>query len=346
MFDKNIKLNTGEQTVSGNLKEIKINTGTLTWDGSKEYIIDSQDTNVTNESYIRTPITNIKDPNENISQYPVYGDGYVIMRILEPDGITIDYADKKFQDGEPVTTSEENNIGSYPNWTHNILTVNYPLDKILPNFDKNNFHKGTNGISLGSYQDNDESLTITLPNKFEITDSGWERFTDEEGNAQDKRITFRPLKYYNNTDMREQNPFEDITEESPADKRACFLTITKEGQIQYKSPKSVATQTDVDDMKKELANKKHVIKIGNGLSLIDSTTGEPASAINLFNDDSVWELSLQSSEGQTMDSSTGFNPWELDHKGTYIYTGNCGFSNGILVTTESYEEDYQYTKNQ
>jgi hypothetical protein len=99
LFDKNIKLNTGEQTVSGNLKEIKINTGTLTWDGSKEYIIDSQDTNITNESYIRTPITNIKDPNENISQYPIYGDGYVIMRILEPDGITIDYADKKFQDG-------------------------------------------------------------------------------------------------------------------------------------------------------------------------------------------------------------------------------------------------------
>jgi hypothetical protein len=146
--------------------------------------------------------------------------------------------------------------------------------------------------------------------------------------------------------VREQNPFEDITEESSADKRACFLTITKEGQIQYKSPKSVATQTDVDEMKKELANKKHVIKIGNGLSLIDSTTGESASAINLFNDDSVWELSLQSSEGQTMASSTGFNPWELDHKGTYIYTGNCGFSNGVLVTTEEYEEDYQYTKNQ
>jgi hypothetical protein len=345
LFDKNIKLNTGEQTVSGNLKEIKINTGTLTWDGSKEYIIDSQDNNITNESYIRTPITNIKDPNENISQYPIYGDGYVIMRILEPDGITIDYADKKFQDGEPVTTSEKNNIGSYPNWTHNILTVKYPLDKILENFDKNNFYRGTNGISLGSYQDNDESLTITLPNKFEITDSGWERFTDEEGNAQDKRITFRPLKYYNNTDMREENPFEDITEDSPIDKRACFLTISKEGQIQYKSPKSVATQTDVDNLKKEFGNKKHVIKIGNGLSLFDSNAGESASEINLFNEDTVWELSLKSSESQTMDSSTGFNPWELDHKGTYIYSGSCGFSNGILVTTESYEDDYQYTKN-
>lgn len=330
LFDKNIKLNTGVQTETGNLKETKINTGTLTWDGNKEYIIDNRDTDITNESYIRTPITNIKDPDDNISQYPIYGDGYVIMRILEPDGITIDYADKKFQDGQPVTTSEDNNIGSYQNWTHNILTVNYPIDKLLPAFDKNNFHKGTNGISLGS-----EDKTITLPNDIKIADSGWES------------IRFRPLRDYNNTDMREENPFDDITDDSSEDKKACFLTITKDGEIQYKSPKAVATNSDVESLEKTYKRKKHVIKIGDGLSLTDST-GNSASEITLFDDDTNWELSLKASDGQTSDYNfnTGFNPWDLAYDGTYVYSGNCGFSNGILVTTDSYEDDYQYTKNQ
>ena len=74
------------------------------------------------------------------------------------------------------------------------------------------------------------------------------------------------------------------------------------------------------------------------------STGNSASEITLFNDDTNWELSLKASDGQTSDYnfSTGFNPWDLDYEGTYVYSGNCGFSNGILATTDSYEKEYQY----
>lgn len=92
---------TGETTTS-EWKETDINGGKLIWNGTEESIKNNQETDITSSATLRSPICNIADPDKNISQYPIYGDNYVIMRILEPDGITIDYADRKFQDGEPV----------------------------------------------------------------------------------------------------------------------------------------------------------------------------------------------------------------------------------------------------
>lgn len=264
------------------------------------------------------------------------------MRILEPDGITIDYADKKFQDGEPVVNSDENNIGAYPNWTHNILTVNYPLDKILPNFDKNNFHKGNNGISLGAIQDGDEEFSITLPNIIEIPGSGWQRYTDDENVYHDNRISFRPLKHFNNTDLYEEDPFDEI-DETNIDKDSCFLTITKEGQIKYKSPKAVATKTDVAEWEERFTPRTHTIEIGDGLQLTNKDDSDfSGSIMTLSLADTNWRLDVKPDNFSIEQVKNGVNPWQLDNGGTYNYSGNCGYFNGTLKTTNSYEWDYQY----
>lgn len=110
------------------------------------------------------------------------------------------------------------------------MTVKYPLDKILENFDKNNFHKDSNAISLGS-RDSNGDLTLTLPNSLSIEGTGWEG---------ENTIHFYPLSNYNNTSNEQDgNPFDDLKDDDP-ENNACFLTITKEGEIYYKSPLSIS----------------------------------------------------------------------------------------------------------
>lgn len=123
IFDKNI--NPGEE----------INR---TWDTSKgkEIFLNSKNEDITETATRRTKIEN--HPNSKTKEYPIYGKGYVMMRILEPDGITIDYMDKQFHEGEPydkytstddpekIIESETYSHLQWPNWSHNILKVNYP----------------------------------------------------------------------------------------------------------------------------------------------------------------------------------------------------------------------------
>lgn len=91
----------------------------------------------------RTKLKNLTytSTNDTSNKYPIYGDGYVVMRILEPDGITIDYVDKQFSKGEPT---EENTSGN-GNWSHNILKVNYPTDKIKESFNTDQFKLDNDG---------------------------------------------------------------------------------------------------------------------------------------------------------------------------------------------------------
>lgn len=343
LFDSNIKLNSGEtklvsktitdsetgETTTSEWKETDINGGKLIWNGTEESIKNNQETDITSSATLRSPICNIADPDKNISQYPIYGDNYVIMRILEPDGITIDYADRKFQDGEPVQSTEDTNTLSFPNWTHNILTVKYPLDKILENFDKNNFHKDSNAISLGS-RDSNGDLTLTLPNSLSIEGTGWEG---------KNKIHFYPLKNYNNTSNEQDgNPFDDLKDDDP-ENNACFLTITKEGKIYYKSPLSITNWLS-DTIEETIASQFpiHTINLGDGLQAIDSSNNK-ANKINLNGEDSVWTLELETGDFQ---EQNGYNPWDLTSGGTYNYAGTCGFCNGQLMTTDEYERQYRY----
>lgn len=77
IFDKNIK--PGEEI---NRK----------WENGKEIFLNSKNEDITETTTRRTKIEN--HPDSKTSEYPIYGKGYVMMRILEPDGITINYMDR------------------------------------------------------------------------------------------------------------------------------------------------------------------------------------------------------------------------------------------------------------
>ena len=127
LFDKNITTNKN--------KQIKIESK-----NNKEIIKDNTGEDVTSTSHIRTPFENKNDA--------IYGDGYVMFRILEPDGYTISYLDKN---------------NSQKNWNHNILTVNYPSDKLIKAFDNSNFILIDDKISFNNEK-------ISLPSSVSFSD--------------------------------------------------------------------------------------------------------------------------------------------------------------------------------
>lgn len=201
------------------------------------------------------------------------------------------------------------------------MTVKYPLDKILENFDKNNFHKESNGISLGS-RDSNNDLTLTLPNSLSIEGTGWEG---------KNKIHFYPLSNYNNTsNIQDGNPFDD------PENNACFLTITKEGEIYYKSQSSISDGLS-DTIKESIISNfpTHTINLGDGLQVIDSEN-KAKKQFKLNGNTSAWTLELETLELETGDY--GYNPWDLTSGGTYNYAGTCGFCNGQLMTTDEYEK--------
>ena len=329
LFDKNIKTNSGITTTSSNNKETNISTGKLVWDitNQKESVKDAQGNDITDTTIIRTPISNINDV-DNISQYPIYGDGYVVMRILEPDGVTIDYADKKFQNGEPITGKEKDKIYQYKNWTHNILTVKYPIDKISESFDKENFTKGDGGITLGS-----ANGTLILPNKITLKDTGWEG---------DNALRFEPRKDYDGTTFTDKNPFNDENNWLE-DGTQAFLVIDKSGTISY------LHQYDVKNIiggtgGTSVTIPTHTITIGAGLSLKGDT-----NIIEMGKTNTNWELSLASAESVALQIDNYlYDPWGLtgeeDNENTI---GNCYYSgtlcfngNGVLCGIGEYDSIY------
>jgi hypothetical protein len=89
LFDKNITTNPVEQPI----RRVTEVDGVLT-----EQILDkSTGEPIAVEKHgRRTPLYNTEQ-NENLNERPIYGDGYVIMRILEPDGTTIGYKNRTFK---------------------------------------------------------------------------------------------------------------------------------------------------------------------------------------------------------------------------------------------------------
>lgn len=339
LFDKNIKTNSGITTTSSNNKETNISTGKLVWDitNQKESVKDAQGNDISDTTIIRTPISNINDDDQNsvgnISQYPIYGDGYVVMRILEPDGVTIDYADKKFQDGEPITGEEKDKIYQYKNWTHNILKVNYPTNKIFESFDKNNFTEDSNKITLGS-----ANGTLTFPNKITVKGTGWEG---------DNALRFEPRKDYNNTTFTDENPFNDENNWLE-DGTQAFLVIDKSGTISYLHQQDVKNNIGGTSV----TIPTHTITIGAGLSLKGNTN----NIIEMGTTNTHWELSLATTESESVALQIDdylHDPWGLAEEeddentiGNCYYSGTLCFNgNGILCGVGEYDSIYSQHEN-
>ena len=89
--------------------------------------------------------------------YPIYGNGYVVMRIVEPDGITIGYVEKQF--------NQDTGIAVKNNYSHNYLEVKTVRpDTLLKSLDQSQFFINGQGLISTSGGSGNTSIDI-LPSK-------------------------------------------------------------------------------------------------------------------------------------------------------------------------------------
>lgn len=134
----------------------------------------------------RTPIENLESTGSGnpSDRFPVYGNGYVVFRNIEPDNETIEFVHKEFDSatGEPKSDAR---------YSHNVLQIkNLPFDKITANFNENQFvtKDGTNFISikdkLGWVTEigtDDNVTSLKIPRKIEVKQgSSVDKFTIEK----------------------------------------------------------------------------------------------------------------------------------------------------------------------
>ena len=164
IFDNNIKPNSNAVTVKDPFT-------------TEEKVFDKLNTNITETGRIRTPIEDLSN-NKKMKDYPIYGNGYVIFRLLEPDGKTI-----RFQPREITSTDTYGkNIG---NWTHNILEVDFSADNIISAFNNATFANNGGTIDINNLKLKSNS-TVELPRLITF------KYEDEnDGNDEnDKSLTF------------------------------------------------------------------------------------------------------------------------------------------------------------
>lgn len=90
---------------------------------TEEVVIDSNGNNITETGVIRTPIEDYSTDSA-MKDYPIYGNGYVIFRLIEPDGTTIRFKEREFT----AKPTDDNYQG---NWNHNILEVNFSAENVI-----------------------------------------------------------------------------------------------------------------------------------------------------------------------------------------------------------------------
>lgn len=85
--------------------------------------------------------------------YPIYGNGYVVMRIVEPDGITIGYVEKQF--------NQDTGIAVKNNYSHNYLEVKTVRpDTLLKSLDQSQFFINGQGLISTSGGSGNTSIDI------------------------------------------------------------------------------------------------------------------------------------------------------------------------------------------
>lgn len=159
LFDKNIVPVKSDDdpnwTVTNSIQQYKKSDGTLYTETDGDY------------SKYRTRLINVTPPADESNttvlgnpNYPIYGDGFVVMRIIEPDGITLGYREKKFTQSSGKAEND--------NYSHNYIELKkVPPSIILESLDDNQFEMKSND-KIGLTGDL-EIKNIILENPVKIT---------------------------------------------------------------------------------------------------------------------------------------------------------------------------------
>lgn len=302
LFDKNITTNPIEQPI----RRVTEVNGILT-----EQILDKstgEPISIENQTR-RTPLYNTEQ-NDNLRERPIYGDGYVMMRILEPDGTTIGYKNRTFkydkdnynEDGSP--TSNDNN------WSHNYLEVlSVPASSLSASFDSTQFIIPEEG------QGSVVQINSTLSKVNEIT------------GISNKLTVPQTLSFKNSISLI----FDNTKIESPNVNSDKILVLSK--------------ASDANTYNVSVANQhvpSYTIQLRDGLK--NTVTGE--NFLTITQDASnAGELSIgmsQSSNNFTSVDTIGHSdPFDTKQFSNYYYNGTGYYDvNGSLIRSQFYDITY------
>lgn len=157
LFDKNITTNQNQQPV----RKIVNNKETIYDRVTSEEIPPEKQKR-------RTPLYDVSySENDNLAERPIYGNGYVVMRIIEPDGITLKYKDRTFKNNDGTVNEDGSPVVADNNWSHNYIEINsIPASTLEGSFDPTQFDVQASGVRLKSELPNISRLKgnkITLP---------------------------------------------------------------------------------------------------------------------------------------------------------------------------------------
>lgn len=167
IFDKNIKkVNSTApknwEVDSNNVQHFKNDEGDFYTEEGGKLNYSKYRTRIQNAEKIAS--TSSTDTVCGNPDYPVYGDGYVIMRIVEPDGITIGYREKQFNQADGTAIDN--------NYSHNYLEIKKVRpESIFESLNPTQFTLVDGQISVTANMSADSlssASELTLPSKIKI----------------------------------------------------------------------------------------------------------------------------------------------------------------------------------
>lgn len=302
LFDKNITTKQSEQPIRKfTVGENNVKTETFYDKTNNQIPLEKQKR--------RTPLYD--NSQSGNSQYPIYGDGYVVMRIVQPDGQTLTFKDRTFkqdgesQDGKPLTSDS--------NWSHNFMTIKHVPATILQSSFSDQFILNDtqsklklNPVLTGIQYLNSNSLI--LPHKVAFG------ATETVQNQETK---------YNCTWLNFHYP-QNIQTAQPTDK---IIALTENGENSYHA--TIAQQY----------KPSYIVKLKDGL--YNPITNQRQLTITT-EASSRGELALGfvANEENKINYQTS-NPFNIITQSSYYYSGTAIYdASGSLTAIEKYDDVY------
>ena len=292
LFDKNITTNENVQPES-------------IWDGEQEMFLDSNGLPLSDSTNV-TRRTKIEDTSADANRnYPIYGDGYVIMRILEPDGTTLGYKDRHFTEGKPRINDTEDT--SWANWSHNLLELrSVPADILMASMSTDNFTVSEDKVRLTAIQKGVEGFsgknmilprTITFANNFD---------PETSSASQHLTLTF---------------PMNELNQQTKSD---FVMAVDKNMNVKIAKP----------------LQQQYTIQLFDGL--VNPLTGDTSLNISRNTSEAgLLGIGLRTAAKLSNNDKGSSDPYYTMMNSSYYYFGNGYFSqSGTLEKVEKYDDLY------
>ena len=293
IFDNNIKPNSNEVVVENPFRK-------------DEKVYDKLNNDITETGNIRTPLYDIS--NDLMKDYPVYGNGYVIFRIIEPDGKTI-----KFKEREITSKNQDGkDIG---NWTHNIIEVVFNADNLKNVFDSETFTVNNEKFEIKNLKLQSNS-TVQLP----------------------YNVTFNSYGNFNiNYDF--VTGLEDALKvpHSESDKFfLCYQCEQTKDDYTGEIKKAKVTFTPVDISKFNELVGEEIAKHNQSITI--STSGK--LRVNGGESSTSTNFTLSMVEEEPLGGAQGgvYDPWGCGAEGFYVGTGK--YEDGLLALVNDYSPKF------